>query len=493
MRIKANTHSGRPVSSAPLCFLSIAVWIGFLFCSCLSSIGQDEDPKRTSEGPAKGQAKETNPKELDPRAEEIIQKMEAKIRKQQEDLELLKLFAMSLAEIEKSYVQKVDRRRLIEAAIDGMLHDLDKYSDFIPKNEMDVFETDIESEYGGIGIRVTQMPDEEFLTVTTPMLDSPSYRAGVKPDSWMIKIGDKDAKGITVDQAMQWIKGDIGTRIGITFRDKKSGKDVVLQIERAVIQVKTVLGDQRLPSNQWDYFLRRGTKPDEKIAYVRINNFGRQTATDLDEVMRDLKANGMQGLILDLRFNPGGLLSSAIDIADLFVEKGLIVRTEGRNTLSQKWVAKRAGTLTGFPIAVIINDRSASASEIVAACLQDAGRATVVGERSFGKGSVQNIVKLENGKSAMKLTTAAYFRPNGQNINRRPEHGDADVWGVRPDKGYEVNFDDEKQQAYFEYRRNQDVIRTEVTPAAEEFDDLQLAKALECIREAIEKNGSSDK
>ena len=420
-------------------------------------------------------------------ADKIIADLEAQIKKQREDLELLKLFASSLAEIERSYVQKVDRRRLVEAAIDGMLHDLDRYSDYVPPEELESFQTDIESKYGGIGIRVVKRAEEKFITVTTPILGSPSYKAGVQADTFIVKIDDTDAENMTVAEAIEKIKGEIGSKVKVTFLDKKTGEEKLLEIPRAIVEVKTVLGDQRLSNDQWNYFLSRPEFKDEKIAYVRINSFGRQTVQELSRVVFSLKEKGMKGLILDLRFNPGGLLSAAIDICDLFVEKGLIVRTEGRNARPQKWIAKKTGTLLGFPIAVIVNGRSASASEIVAACLKDSGRAVIVGQRTFGKGSVQNIVNLENGKSLMKLTTAAYFRPNGQNINRMPEHQENDIWGVRPSQGYEVPLDADQQRSYFEYRQNRDVIRKRgmMTEPQEKFEDLQLQKAIEYIRKSV--------
>lgn len=420
---------------------------------------------------------------------EAITKLEEKIKKQQEDLELLKLFANSLAEIERSYVQPVDRRRLIEAAIDGMLHDLDRYSDYIPPNELENFQTDIESEYGGIGIRVVIEPGEDYITVVTPILGSPSYEAGVVAGSWIVKIDGEDAKGFTVENAIEKIKGEIGSVVKMTFRDKETGAETEMGVKRAIVQVKTVLGDLRKSDDQWDYFLK--TTPElkkAKIGYVRINNFGRQTVAELKQTIGGLLKEEMRGLIVDLRFNPGGLLSAAIGVADLFVEKGLIVRTEGRNARPRRWGAKKDDTYGKFPMAILINSRSASASEIVAACLKDAGRATIVGQRSFGKGSVQNLVELEDGKSLMKLTTAAYFRPNGQNINRLPEHTEADTWGVKPTVGYEAVLDTEQTQAYMEFRRARDIIRKRGSmkdPVEKKFKDIQLNRAVDFVMEQL--------
>ena len=222
-----------------------------------------------------------------------VTKLEEKIKKQQEDLELLKLFASSLAEIERSYVQPVDRRRLIEAAIDGMLHDLDRYSDYIPPNELENFQTDIESAYGGIGIRVVIEPGEDYITVVTPILGSPSYESGVVAGTWIVKIDGQDAKDLTVEDAIEKIKGEIGSVVKIVFRDKKTGEEIERDVKRAIVQVKTVLGDQRKSDDQWDYFLTTTPELEEaKIGYVRINNFGRQTIAELRQTIDDLLMNG---------------------------------------------------------------------------------------------------------------------------------------------------------------------------------------------------------
>lgn len=463
--------------------LTCTVWTLFPFGLVCS---QEESQQKKAVVQTPSSARQSLAKED---ADKVIARLEAQIKKQKEDLELLKLFASSLAEIERSYVQKVDRRRLIEAAIDGMLHDLDRYSDYIPPAELDSFQTDIESEYGGIGIRVVKNPDEDYITVTTPILGSPSYKAGIEAESKIIKIAGEDAKGFSVQQAIDKIKGEIGSKVMICCRSK-TGEEKQFEVERAIVNVKTVLGDLRRPDDQWDYFLRSTPElKKQKIGYVRINNFGRQTAKELERVIKSLLSEGMQGLIIDLRFNPGGLLSAAIDISDLFVEKGLIVRTEGRNARPRKWLARKNGTLPQFPLAVLVNHRSASASEIVAACLKDSGRAIVVGQRTFGKGSVQNIVKLEQGKSVMKLTTAAYYRPNGQNINRMPNHNENDIWGVKPSPGFEVPFDEESQRQYFEYRRNRDVIRkrTMKSESRAQFDDRQLKAAVRYLQGELKK------
>ncbi len=194
------------------------------------------------------------------------------------------------------------------------------------------------------------------------------------------------------------------------------------------------MGDKRKPNDEWDFML----DPAKKIGYIRITNFIQNTVEEVKAALKELDAQGMKGLILDLRDDPGGLLSAAVEISDLFVEDGKIVSTRGRNTAEKTFEAHKEGTYSGFPMAVLVNHNSASASEILAACLQDHNRAVVIGERSFGKGSVQNILDLEDGDSVLKLTVATYWRPSGKNIHRFKNAKETDEWGVSPNPGLEV-------------------------------------------------------
>jgi carboxyl-terminal processing protease len=229
--------------------------------------------------------------------------------------------------------------------------------------------------------------------------------------------------------------------------------------------------------------------PDEKIGYVRVLSFGRHTARSLRQALSELRESGMQGLILDLRFNPGGLLSAAVDVSDLFISEGRIVSTSGRNVKEQSWDAHDEGTFEGFPMVVLVNGFSASASEIVAACLQDHERAVVVGRRTYGKGSVQNIVELEGGRSALKLTTASYRRPNGENIHRSSDAKPSDAWGVKPDEGFEVTLSGAQMRSLAQARRVRDSLKRdrddEDTDEVEEFADPQVEKGLSYLRERI--------
>ncbi len=236
------------------------------------------------------------------------------------------------------------------------------------------------------------------------------------------------------------------------MRARPSREKFTLTRER--VHVETVLGDRRKADDHWEFMY------DEKsrIGYIRISAFSQETAKELRTALEDLKRRKVRGLVLDLRFNPGGLLRSAIEVSNLFISSGRIVSTKGRNTPERVWDAHGGAVFEGVPLVILVNHYSASASEIVSACLQDHKRAVVMGERTWGKGSVQNIIELENGRSALKLTTAAYKRPSGKNIHRFPDSKDKDEWGVMPDLGYELGLNDRETREMLVDRRNRDVI-----------------------------------
>ena len=366
---------------------------------------------------------------------------EAEKKEQQEEFELLELFADTLDQVERNYVKEVTRRQLMEAAIRGMLSELDPYSNFIPPQQLDRFKVEVESEFGGVGIQVSA--ENGQLRVISPLVGSPAYRAGVMAGDLIVEIDGESAKEITLDEAVRRMKGPLDTPVTLKVLHLNAMEPETITLKRENIRVETVLGDARNPDDSWRWM----SDPAKKIGYIRVIGFGRHTSEDLQKVLKQLADQKLRGLILDLRFNPGGLLSSAIEVSDLFIAKGRIVSTEGRNVESRVWDAEEKGTFEGFPMAVLVNRYSASASEIVAACLQDHQRAVIIGERTWGKGSVQNIVELEGGASALKLTTAGYHRPNGKNIHRFPDAKDSDDWGVMPDPGFEVKLSGKETDA----------------------------------------------
>lgn len=394
--------------------------------------------------------------------------------KRDEDYELMRLFADTFEQIERNYVKDVDRRQLIQAAIRGMVTQLDPYSNYISPEELKRFNQEVEQEFGGIGIQVQMDPKTRRLMVMTPLPGTPAYKAGIKSGDLIMEVEGKSSEGISLEEAVKTLQGKPGTDVTIGVQHVGSDKTEQVKITRALIQVSTVLGDTHKADDSWNFFL----DADSKIAYIRLTHFGRRSADELQEVMESLKDEGLRGLVLDLRFNPGGLLGQATKIADLFLESGTIVSVKGRNTDNRVWTAEKDGTFSGFPMAILVNRFSASASEIVSAALQDHKRAVIIGERSWGKGSVQNVIELEGGSSALKLTTAQYLRPNGKNIHKFPGAKDDEEWGVGPDRKVELT--QKEMQDYLEYRRQRDIIGGSAPKL--EYSDKQLNDAVAYLK-----------
>ncbi len=379
------------------------------------------------------------------RAEEVKKPTE-------DDYELYQIFADTLDQVERNYVKDVSRRELMEAAIHGVLNKLDPYSNYISPEDIGRFKSSVENQFGGIGIQIGM--ENGLLKVISPLIGTPAYRAGLESGDIIMEIEGKPTDGIQIDEAVKRLKGEAGTKVTLTVRHLGSPTKETLTITRELVHVETVLSDRRKTDDSWDFMLDR----DKHIGYVRVSAFSRDTAQDLKKALVELQKEGIKGLILDLRFNPGGLLTSAIEVSDLFVANGRIVSTKGRNTAERVWEAQKDGTFEDFKMVVLVNHYSASASEIVSACLQDNGRAVVMGERTWGKGSVQNVIELEGGKSALKLTTASYHRPNGKNIHRFPDAKDEDEWGVLPNDGYEVKLNGFQTGRLIDYRRQRDIL-----------------------------------
>jgi carboxyl-terminal processing protease len=406
----------------------------------------DEPKEKESDKPGKTAAKapadKDNVKNLD----------KLPLKPDDEYYELFRSFADTIDQVERNYVKEVDRRELMEAAIKGVLSKLDPYSSYIGPQEFGGFKTAVESQFGGIGIQITI--DEGQLKVLSPLVGTPAYRAGIQAGDRIIKIEGEPTKGIDTDEAVRKLKGEAGTTVTFTVVHALDNREETVTLKREVIHVDTVMGDRRKPNDAWEFMV----DADKRIGYIRLTAFSRDTASDLKKALDELVGRNMRGLILDLRFNPGGLLNSAVDIADIFLPAGKIVSTAGRTTPERKWEAKKEGTFEGFPMVVLVNRYSASASEIVAAALQDHKRAIVIGERTWGKGSVQNVIELENGKSALKLTTASYQRPNGHNIHRFPDAPETEEWGVKPNDGYEIRLSDRELGRFVQYRRQRDIL-----------------------------------
>ena len=336
---------------------------------------------------------------------------------------------------------------------------LDPYSSYISPKELSGFRAAVDNEFGGIGIQV--LVDDGVLRILSPLYGTPAYRAGLLAGDWIVEIDGRSTDGLSQEEAIERLKGSEGSRVTllVVHAGRPPEERVKVTLRRERIRIDTVLGDRRKADDTWDFMLDRRSG----IGYVRVAAFGRETARDLRRALEDMRARHMRGLILDLRFNPGGLLSSAIEVSNLFISSGRIVSTKGRNSAERIWNARKNGAFEGFPMVVLVNHYSASASEIVSACLQDHQRAVVMGERTWGKGSVQNVIEMENGRSALKLTTAAYYRPSGKNIHRFPDSKDTDTWGVMPDAGYDLRLSDHEQGLLLTDRQERDILRPHPT------------------------------
>lgn len=318
----------------------------------------------------------------------------------------LEIFARALSHIDNSYVGEVDDDALIEGAIRGMLKVLDPHSAYLNAEELRILDSDTQGQFGGVGVEVDV--HDGWLTVLRVIPESPAARAGVQPGDRLLTIEGKPARDLTIEDALQQMRGEPGTAVRVQLRRRGVEAAVDVSLTREIIRVQAVEG--RL-------------LPDRSV-YVRLRMFQEDSVEQLRRVLDEAndhaaKGGGITGVLLDVRDNPGGLLSSAVLIADEFLSDGVIVSTRGRGgKLLRENRASAAGTRPAWPMVVLVNGYSASASEIVAGALHDQHRAVLVGTRTFGKGSVQNIIDMPDG-SALKLTTALYYTPNGTSIQAR--------------------------------------------------------------------------
>jgi carboxyl-terminal processing protease len=337
----------------------------------------------------------------------------------------LNLFGDVFERVRADYVEKPDDQKLIETAINGMLTGLDPHSSYMDPSSFSDMQVQTRGEFGGLGIEVTMEPsgpDAGLIKVVTPIDDTPAAKAGVLANDLIVKLDEDQVQGLTLNQAVKKMRGPINSKIKLTIKRKDVDKPLELTLTRDVIRVKAV----------------RSKVEGDDVGYIRMTQFTERTTEGLKQAITDIKAkisqDKLKGYILDLRNNPGGLLDQAISVSDAFLEKGEIVSTRSRNAEDTQRYNARAGDLTGHkPVIVLINGGSASASEIVAGALQDHKRVTVIGTRSFGKGSVQTIFPLGNNNGALRLTTARYFTPSGRSIQAKGITPDIEVLQDLPD------------------------------------------------------------
>ncbi|MCF6155481.1 MAG: S41 family peptidase [Candidatus Brocadia sp.] len=428
------------------------ICIFFLFITLTAlraiSFGQDKPPEKPQvEG--KEQVK--------PTSESIYEEFE----------ELIKV----VKELQDKYVEEIQLNTILVNAYCGMLSGLDPYSQYFSPEELEDLKIETEGEFEGLGIEV--IIKDGLLIVITPLLDSPAFKAGILVGDRIIKIDGESTENMSIREAIKKLRGKLGTKITLTVVHEGDTAPVDITIERAKIYVNSIRG-ARIADDEY------------KIGYLAVSNFQENTTKDMDIAIQDLLKKGMKSLILDLRFNPGGLLNAAVDMADKFLEKGIIVSTRGRDkTQNYIYHARKKGTYPNFPMVVLVNNGSASASEIVAGALKDHKRGLLLGVKTFGKGSVQSLIPVGDGKAALKLTTARYYTPSGVCIHEK---------GIEPDIQVPLNFAEIKAlhehlatlniESKMNEVKKKDAVHKDLTEGKEtpKYEDIQLKRAIDILK-----------
>ena len=389
--------------------------------------------------------------------------------------------------IEGKGLHSPGHKALFGVAVSAMAEAHDEHSSYIPPITSERYLRVLDQQLSGIGISVKKDPEAGDLIVQSSIIGQPhpAYDAGMRSGDRIIRVAGETVRGKPLADVTRLIQGEEKTQVEIVVQHAGTEEEVPLQVTRAKIKVDSVLGAYRNRDTSWNFFL-----PGEaSIAYFQITDFGDLTVGELGDALNILaKGRRPRGIIIDLRDNAGGYLSAAVEASDLFLASGNIVTTRGRGgTLRETFDAHAADTWSDIPLVILINGDSASASEIFAACLQDHQRATIVGDRSFGKGSVQQMIPLPSG-GLLKLTTSSYHRPSGENIHRRPSMEEGEVWGVQPDSGQEVRLTPEQQQQRRESRAAQIASPTDAeSPHNQQAMDADpaLQQAMETLRKKI--------
>ena len=373
----------------------------------------------------------------------------------EDEYSYLKLFTDVLKIVKENYVEEPNIKKLIYGALSGMVSSLDPFSAFFPPDKYKEFMEETEGEFGGVGIEISM--EKGRPVVVAPIEGTPAFKAGLRAGDIILAVDGEDTFGKSLLEIVKKIRGKPGTKVKLTIMRRGLDKPITVEITRAVIKIESVK------------YVRHG-----KIGYVKLTQFQHNTSRDLRKALKDLFSQGVEGLVIDLRNNPGGLLSEAVKVSDLFLPEGkLIVYTKGRRDEEKYYAKEPALVPSGMPVVVLINRGSASASEIVTGALQDHHRAIIVGEKSFGKASVQNIIPLEDG-SAIKITVAYYYTPSGRLI-----HGK----GIKPDVN--VAMDEKTWERLAQTIRKMRIEGNGSKVILLPEIDVQLKKAFEVIEEKL--------
>ena len=442
-------------------------------------------------------------------------------------------FAEVLGAIERTYLEPVDQQSLFDAAMEGVFSRLDEHSAFVVGDRRDQLESLLDQEFGGVGLELAKPDPHGGIAVVSPVFGSPAWHAGIVAGDQILAIDGVSTLPMPLVEAFRRLRGRPGAAVLLSVASPLAASSVAegadgsardIALVREIVRTESVLGDRRHGDGTWEWMV----EGEPAAATIRITNFGERTADELRraveaitsrmtgaEEQAEQQAEGHQQaegykqrpigvLILDLRGNAGGLLSAAVEVCDIFLDDGVIVSTKGRvlggqgagdaETTGDVRRATRGAALADLPMAVLVDGLTASAAEVVAACLQDHGRAIVVGSRTFGKGTVQSILPLSDGSGLLKLTTSEYLRPSRANIHRRSDDNDSDIdWGVSPDRGCEITPTGRQIEALQAWRRIRDVVPAKggmSGPAQSESQSSQprrvdpvLAKAVDTLRD----------
>ena len=392
--------------------------------------------------------------------------------------------------IEKRGLHAPTQQELFSAAVSAMAESHDQHSSYIPPATSDRYLRVLDQQLSGIGISVRKDAESGDLRVQSTIIGQPhpAYDAGMRSGDRIVRVSGEPVQGKPLRDVTGLIQGEEGTEVAIVVSrgEGEHEQEIPLQVKRATIRVDSVLGAYRNKDTTWNFLLPE----NDKIAFFQITDFGDLTADELRNAISEMTQRAPpEAIIIDLRDNAGGYLSAAVDVSDLFLSAGNIVTTRGRGgTIRETFDANAEDTWSEIPIALLINGDTASASEIFAACMQDHKRANILGERSFGKGSVQQMIPLPSG-GLLKLTTASYHRPSGENIHRRPAMGEGEQWGVKPDNGFEMPLDETQRTRRYETRAAQIASPADAESsenrAAYDADPL-LQEAVNMLRRQIE-------
>ncbi len=424
--------------------------------------------------------------------QELSEKVD-KVKKLEGD-ELKALLVQARMELGKR--EDLDSGKDVDLALQRMIGFLgDNYSTYIDPATKEQFDKMTEGRFVGIGVSIRKDPATDYLLVISPLKGGPAYKAGIRAGDLITKVTlefDREGKkldtpeviqtrGLNVNEAVRKITGKKGTNVKVTIQRPGEDKTREFDLTRAQIVTETVMGFRHKEDDEWDYMI----DPKTKIAYIRLTQFTRTSGREMANAVKEIKKQGAKGLVLDVRFNPGGLLITAREVTDLFVDDGLIVSVRPREGPEEKYPGFSEGSELSFPMVCMVNGGSASGAEILAAALQDHHRAIVVGERSYGKGSVQNVKEFGGGQ--IKLTTASFWRPSGKNLNKPSTKGrEEDEWGVRPD--IEVKLSAKETDDLEEAQKESEIIYPKDhvgKKPANNFKDRQLDKALDYLRGQI--------